>query len=394
MPSQTINDTRLLLQQSRTVADNADFLNLALLSGDQGRVEDAVNDLIAAYDGYTGQARTYGSRFGFDSVAQLAESEDRDQGTANAMAGALLDLEMAAVLGRFAQATGEIEGQASPNELDQAVSTLNETLKAIEGPTGTAPGATRFAFDEVTAPQPSETVASADVPTAKATYEQQVKSFYDKLVTESTNLLTETLKEAAGLDLEKIGQALKSVMGPLEGLPTGMMAKLAARAVDALKRGIETLKGILGKDLCDKIEERVKSAVESIRNTSLDSFLKYSYKYADGQTSIAGWLKESSSEQATIDGGTKALQELQQNMEQSFALKKRIIANLRLLSEPLEWLLKKFVGTLPLDMLLGGVFLVVVDIALLQGMDYADTTKIITFVDGVVLTSKRTLGIN
>jgi hypothetical protein len=50
--SSQLDDTRAMLQRSRTVADVGDFLSLALSSGDRGRVEDAVDELAAAYDSY------------------------------------------------------------------------------------------------------------------------------------------------------------------------------------------------------------------------------------------------------------------------------------------------------------------------------------------------------
>ncbi len=43
----------------------------------------------------------------------------------------------------------------------------------------------------------------------------------------------------------------------------------------------------------------------------------------------------------------------------------------------------------PLDLLLYGVFLVIMDIAILQGMDYADTATLVKWVDGVLTISQR-----
>ena len=391
MPIPT-NDTRVLLRRSRTIAENADLLSMALLRGEQGRIEEAVDDLAAAYDNYTGQAASYSSRLAFDRMDALTEPEERDQSAAKALAGALLDLEIAVVLGQCAQATGEIEGGASPDDLDNSVTTFNQTLVAIEGLSGSATGATRFAFDEVTAVQ-IETVVSADLPAAKANYERQVKSFYEALVRESTTILSAAFKEITDFDIETIIDGLKNVVGMMEGIPAARLAKLAWRAWEALKRAVETLIGVLGKDLYAKIEERINGMLDGIRKASLQSFLEYAYNRHDGQTEITGWIKDSQIEISALDDGSKSLRDLQQRMAQAFALDKRVIENIRLLSGPLEWILRKFGGAAPLDLLIGGVILIGADIALLQGMDYADTAKIITFVDGVVITSKRALGV-
>jgi hypothetical protein len=389
MPN-SLDDMRAMLQRSRSVADNADYLSLALSSDDQSQIENAVDDLLTAYDSYTGQARTYSSRLGFDEVAKLADSEKRDQATADALASALIDFEVAVVLGRAAQVTGEVEGQVRAADLDEAITTLNETLRVIEGPSGAAPGTTRFAFDEVMPAQGD--ISSPDVPTAKEAYAKQVKTFYDTLLAETTALLTVAFKEVSGLDADKIKEGLQAITGPIARLPG---SRLVARALEATKRAIETLKSILGPKLLDKVEERLNKILDEIHHGEhvLHAFLKYSYGYDAGQKDIATWLQISQADHATIDAGIRTVGVLQQQMIQAFSLHKRIITTLSSLRWPLDWILKKFGGTLPLDLLMGLAFLLMSDIALLRGMDYADTTKIITFVEGILLTSKRTLGV-
>jgi hypothetical protein len=385
------DDARALLQGSRSVAESADFLSVAVRSGDRRHVEEAVDDLLAAYDGYTGKATAFNSRFGFDEVAKLAVPEERDQGTANSLAGALIDLQVAVVLCRTAQAASETDARVDAGELDEAIATLNETIKAIEGPSGAPPGTTRFAFDEVAASKLPESFRSPDLPSAKATYRNQVKTLYDTLLTETTALLVGAFKEVSRLDADTIGEALKTIVGPVGSLPGG---GLAARALDALKRALDTLKGFLGPALVGKIEERIAKIVSEIRKgeNPLQVSLKYAYGYDQGQKDIATWLDTSRTDLAAIDKGTQALAELRQGMVQAFTLLKRISAGIGGLGGPLKWILQRFGGTLPIDLLMGGAYFLVIDIALLRGMDYADTSRIFNWVDGVVTISKRTLG--
>jgi hypothetical protein len=123
-------------------------------------------------------------------------------------------LQVAVVLCRTSQATSESESHVEANELDEAIATLNGTIQAIEGPSGAPPGTTRFAFDEVAASKPPESFGSPDMPTAKATYRNQVRTLYDTLLTETTALLVGTFKEASRLDADKISEALKTIVGP------------------------------------------------------------------------------------------------------------------------------------------------------------------------------------
>lgn len=391
--SNEMGSTRDLIQRSRSVADNADLLSIALLSGDEDQVEDAVHDLLDAYDSYTGQAKVYSGRFGFDGIAQLATPEERDQSAANALASALVDLEVAALLAQAAQLTGEIEGEVSAADLDETVATLNETLQAIEGPSGATPGTSRFAFDEVIAGRAPDIGPSPDAPTAKAAYEKQVKTVYDTLLAETTGLLVETFSQVSQLDADGISGGLAAVRGTVEGLPGG---KAIPRLLEAVQRAIDTVKGIAGPKLFEQIEERINKTLEEIRKGEdvLQLFLKKNcYKSDESQQDISAWLKASQSDIAKIDGGAKSLAELQQQIVQTFTVNKKIVTNLRKLSGPIEWILKKFGGTLPLDLLMAGAFLLVIDVALLRGMDYVDTTKIVTFVDGTIIISMRALGV-
>jgi hypothetical protein len=75
-------------------------------------------------------------------------------------------------------------------------------------------------------------------------------------------------------------------------------------------------------------------------------------------------------------------------------LEKRIINNLKQLKWPLELILKQIGGTLPLDLVMLGAFILVADVALWRGMDYADTAVLMNWIEGVILTSKRILDMN
>src|SRR5262245_38036751 len=72
------DDNRGVLRRSRAVADNADFLSLALLSGDRGRIEDAVTDLMAAYDSLPARPRASASSLG---LTQWQSRQTRENAT-------------------------------------------------------------------------------------------------------------------------------------------------------------------------------------------------------------------------------------------------------------------------------------------------------------------------
>jgi hypothetical protein len=389
-----IGSTRTVLQQSRNIADSADFLSVALLNSDSDQIENAIDDLLIAYNNYAGQAKACSDRYQFDEVAKLPDPIERDQEVTNGLAGALIDLEVAVLLGQAAQATGELKGAEGGDlaALDETVASLNETIQAIQGTSGTTSGMTRFAFDEVTQNQMAETL-SPDVPTAKATYQKRVGVFYDSLLKETTDLFTMAFEKASGLDAEEIEKGIEAISIPLAGELSG---RLTPRILESLQRAIQGLKGLLGPDSLKESEKRIQQALESARQGEggLRLFLKEAYSYDQGQTSIEGWLTASQVEPPQLDNGSQMLNDLQQQMIQAFVLEKRIINNLKQLKWPLELILKQIGGTLPLDLVMLGAFILVADVALWRGMDYADTAVLMNWIEGVILTSKRILDMN
>lgn len=383
-------DISEMVQRSWSVADNVEPLRAALARGDDGKIDDAVDELLAAYDNYSGQAKTYGSRFGFDAVAAIPDPVDRDQMVANGFASILIDLEMAVMLANAAQATGEIEGGKDSVELGKSATRLSETLTALKGSSESPAGTARFAFDEVIANAPKVDGPSPDIATAKANYESQVVAIYDALVQEVYDVVAAAFQGIATLNAEEISKGLEAIGSPLD---FKSVKRIAVRVLETINRIIDTLKGILGSELFGQIGDRIKKTLEEMSKGENIAriFLKYSFESKEGSERIVEWLKVSKADQAQIDTGARALADLQQQLIQAFTIEKRIIAMMRLLSKPLGFILKKIGGTLPLDLIMGAAHVLIIDIALLRGMDYADTTTLICLVDGITTTSKRAL---
>ncbi len=381
---------REMIQRSWNVVDNVDALNAALAKGEESGIDDAVDDLLAAYDSYSGQAKTQSSRFALDEVAAIPDPVARDQAVANELASVLIDLDMAVMLANAAQATGELEGVKDSAELRKSASNLGETLTALAGSTEVISGTTRFAFDEVIANVPAAGAPSPDIATAKANYESQVTGIYDALVQQVYEVTAAAFKGIVNLDAEQINKALEAAGSPLD---FKSVKRIAGRVLETVNRIIDTLKRIIGSELFGQIGDRITKTLDEIRKGENIArlFLKISFETEAGQKRIITWLKDSNADQARIDLGSRALADLQQQIIQAFTIEKRIIATLRLLSSPLGFILKRVGGSLPLDLIMGAAYLLVIDIALLRGMDYADTTTLICLVDGITITSKRAL---
>lgn len=377
------------LVQSQQVAEQVSSLGTVLAAGDASQVDAAVQQVLLSYDAYASSKGAVAAQPFFDTLASATEPLVRAQGSAGMLASVLLDLEMAAVLGETARI---VEGEApAPGDFSQLqVLSADLVRTSAELQLSGAPGTVGFSFDEVLAAAP-EITPSADLPQAVENFAAQAQQVYTSLLEQTTALLKLSFAELDRLDLEKVLEALKQVFSPLDALVGE--SELARRAIDALKRAVLGLRQFLGESLSERIEAEIKKILDSIKagDTPTQVFLKYSYGVDPGMEKIKGWLQASQVDLVSLDAGSYQLAELNQRALQVYAVHTRIVKSLRNLDDIFLWLLKKGGVGAPLDLLLYGVFLVIMDIAVLQGMDYADTTTLVKFVDGVLAISQRVL---
>ena len=383
--------TNVLLERSRTLASNADFLSVAVTNDDKDQIEAAFEDLLASYDQYAGQAASYSSRLNFDEVARQETSQERDQTAANALASALVDLETAVLLSQAAQLVGEMEGDVGPDELDQSVATLNNTVNALQGAVDGVPGVSRLAFDEVTGSQTQETLASVDLTTAKDFYKGKTKEVYEQLMTDASSLLVSMFNELSGLDEKQLREGLDVVRS---GINLPAVGKAIPRMLDALKRAINTIKDLLGEEGFKKIDEEFDAFWDALKKGEggLHAFLNYSFSNDLNLQKISTWVDVAQSDISAIDNGARRLANLHTQIVQYFTVSKKIVTSLKSLSAPIKWLLKKFGGTAPVDFILASLYFLVACAALLRGMDYADTTTVVKLVEGTITISEQALG--
>ncbi len=382
-------DNQTMLASSRSVADQVSLLGAALTSGDNARIDQALEGVLLTYDAYSSSAVLREDQFAFDDLAALPEEELRDQGSADALAGVLLDLEMASVLGETARLLDSDTIAAQDVQRLEALSLdLRQTTIALQQADALEAGL--FAFGEVLAAAP-EISPSQNLTQALEKFEAQATQIYQTLLEQTTGLLKLSFTEIDKIDLSKVSAGLKQVFGSMDFLAG--VSGLACRALDALAWAIQGLQKLLGKDLAEKSESQLKTLLEKIKQgeSPTQAFLKFSYGVETGSAKIKNWAKDSKADLVSVDAGTIQLAELHQRVIQAYAIHNRIVKSLRSLDDIFLWLLKKGGVGAPLDLLLYGVFLVIMDIAILQGMDYADTATLVKWVDGVLTISQRVL---
>ncbi|HVN54170.1 MAG TPA: hypothetical protein VMT46_07550 [Anaerolineaceae bacterium] len=386
--------TQTVLDRSRTIAENADSLSFAVAKNDQYDIDASLNDLIVAYDQYAHPAAAFSGSFAFSEAAgQPGVSVASGGQTVNAaLASSLVDLQVANLLTKAAQASGEIEGQADAAAISESVTNLNDTIQALQGRAGAATGPARYSFGESSQAEATPAPASPDLLTAKNTYLQLINDIYASLLADSIVLLTGTFK---GLDQLDLGQVQQGVKQALSFLNLDVSGKFLSRIVDAVQRSFKTLRDMAGDQAMQQIEDRVNKEIGEVKKgeKALQAFLIFAYQADQSQKSISGWLETTNCGIAEIDTGRQRLVDLHSDQEKTFNLFNQIISALHSLSSPIEWILKKAGGTAPLDLVMACLLFIVVDFALLRGMDFADTTTLLKFVDGTLTISRQALNV-
>jgi hypothetical protein len=376
------DETRTILDRARQVVSKADDLSTALHGGRDYEITEAARALAESYDRYAGPLTALGSSMGFDEAG--LDPGARDQGVATALAGILFDLEMANLLAEAAQATGELEAARQGNELDAAAQELDDVVRAVEAPLG-AGGTGRFGFDEAA---PLGAAPSASLEEAKAAFLQTVDSLYDGLQQHTTEVLVAAFGEISHYDLTGASRQMSGVGALFEKLGGGALLQ---RAAEALRRALDSLQALAGPEALKEVEAWLDATLDALRKGEgpLQTALGACYKRESGRRTIAERLAAYSDSQGRLEEVQGLLGELHGQIGQAFALEKRIVGSLRKIIGLLRMV--PAIGALAatLDLLAVGVYLVVIDVALLRGMDYADVTAIYRWADGIQVTATQ-----
>jgi len=327
-------------------------------------------------------------RAAFDEalVKGQAATPERERVAAEILAGVVADMEVAAALFVAGGAVGETPEAATPEELEAVSRDLQQVTQAVAGPELAAPDTLRrFGLDEV--PAPAKAAAVPDAPTAKAAFEKQLEAVFKALQEETKKVLTAALTGVDDLDDKLLGEAI-GMIGKQAGALPGL-GKLVSKGLALAVKAMDALTELLGKDLVPELQKKAEELLKTLKEGGnlVDQFLAYSLGVTPSTQTIRELLAQTTADGAAIDSGVQKLLALQAHFTGQAAMMGRLVKALNTG--------KKFVGKLLPEatavLLFGTFYLVAMDFTLLNAMDHADTTTLITFVPGVVQISRAAL---
>jgi len=377
------------VRSTQSIIGAVDMLKTAIAGGDSGDIQFATGVLSRAADEYAGNTAQY-ARLGFEEISAAPETAlpQREHVATDLLASALLDLGMANTL-IASQIAAESPSPATLADLEEASGELHSLASAVALPLGKeiepASPAARFGFEEVASVRPR--AASADLPTAKASFEQQVLQMFDTLVGGTKKVIQVAFKEVADLDQAQIAEAIGRVGRTAGDLP--QVGRLVTKGLMFFIQALEKITGLIGSANVNALQEQARALLKQIEQggSMLDQFLNYSYGVAATKERVKGLLGTTTADVERVNDGTQRLAALQVRFAEQMAIVGRLVSGLNLTRKLAARLLPGAV----VDILLGSFYIAAMDYAVLAGMDYADTTTLITLVAGVVKIMEETL---
>jgi hypothetical protein len=378
-----------LMESSKRIISAVDIVQAALTEGDPGEVEFASEMLAQAASDYAGYSGSYES-FSFNEMAILPKGMmPQQQLTSNLLVNILLDLKVANILMMVSQATGETVGPATADDLETAACWLETLVDQVALPlTWTADTPTtpvHFAFVE--SPVAPSVHPATDLAVAKANFQRQVNEMLAILVAQTKDILQAGWEVVKELDQAQLIAAIGQIDQGAPDVPR--QSKLLQQSLNLATQTLQKLIRLLGPACTELLQEEARqlSAQLMDKTTLLDEFLIHTYRVAETKSYIVNLLNQTKTDLIHLNNGGEQLTELYRCFVEQMTILSRIITALNSGKRLAEFGLPQ-VTTMAL---FGAFYLVVMDYAILAGMDFADSAILFNFVPGVISISEATL---
>jgi hypothetical protein len=378
-----------LMESSNRVISAVDIVQTALAEGDPGEVEFAGEILTRAAHNYADYSDSY-ERFSFSEMATLPKGMmPQQQLTSNLLVNILLDLKVANILMMVSQAIGETIGPATVDDLKTAACWLETLVDQVALPltwtAGTPTTPVHFAFVELPVVPPVH--LATDLAVAKANFQGQVDEMLAILMAQTKDILQAGWEVVKELDQAQIIAAIGQIDQGAPDVPR--QSKLLQQSLNLATQALQKLIRLLGPECTELLREEARqlSAQLMDKTTVLDEFLIQTYRVTETKSYIVNLLNQTKTDLIHLNNGSEQLVELYRCFVEQMTILRRIITALNKGKRLAEFSLPQVTTMI----LFGAFYLVVMDYAILAGMDYADSAILFNFVPGVINISEATL---
>ena len=297
------------------------------------------------------------------------------------LASILAEFEAANVLMTAGQATGEAGTPPEPQLLEEALHRLDRTANSLERTgVGTAGGGAvpgQFGFAE--AVEQPEIPASADVPSAVATFLDRCDATLDALVVAAQGALAGIFKRLGELDgskvletIERLGHQVAQVSGPV--------GRLLRKGVQLLGDAFAGLVRLLGQDALTWARDRVRKLWQDVKDgKQVTEALGWAFDVEATRRRTRAIADLDGLDRAALDRASRDLDRLAGSFRGDMDLAGQMGSAVALggvLASRTPW-----AG--PLLTIVAASYTTIVAGVVLRGMDYADSETVLRRIPGV-----------
>jgi|GEM_PF-1355652 hypothetical protein len=371
-------NTSAVLSAGRTLQDalSAEF--------DVDTLKYAVTQLTEAAKTQESGAKSYRSFMLTElETTEVVEEEKRERISEDVIGSVLVDLQVANVLMAAGNAVGEVNGNAQPELLDEALNDLEETRPVIASglasPLAKGAMSGRFNFSgEAAAEEEEKVFQSPDEESAIQTFKKVSGETLEQLATGVYEVALGVVDALKKLSPEKVLEALDQLGGPVKAI-TGMARRLIGQGIQKMKRAIDDLTRLIGNDAITNIKDKVE---EIWNNREKGIAVALIGRLIGVETTRAGIaaLSAKGIDKGIADQRSNEVARLLKPYKNNVLIAKKIVKAISFGSSVL--LLTPIAGQ-KIALFAASSYLIILASAILIAMDYADSGRILRFVRGV-----------
>ena len=314
-------------------------------------------------------------------TSKSVSKENSERIGEDVIASVLADLQVANVLVAAGHAVGEVEGNARPELLEEALNDLDQIQPVIgKGlSTSMSKGSTPRRFNFSGSAITKKTFASADAESAIQTFKGVSDETLEKLVTGANEVASSVFTALKKLSPDAILEALNQLGGPVKTI-TGMVQRLIRQGIQKMKQAIDDLTRLIGNEAIKKVRDKVTEIWKSHETGVVHQLLSKLIGVETTRTNITTILGTRPSDKAIVDAGSNEVAQLVQPYDNNIAIAKKIVNVISFGSSLL--ILTPLAGQ-KIALFAASSYFIILATVILIAMDYADSGKILQWVRGV-----------
>ena len=352
---------------------------------DVDTLEYAVTQLTEAAKTQESGAKSYRSFMLTElETTEVVEEEKRERISEDVIGSVLVDLQVANVLMAAGNAVGEVNGNAQPELLDEALNDLDETRPVIasglSSPLAKGAMSGRFNFSgEAAAEEEEKVFQSADAESAIQTFKKVSDETLEQLATGVYEVALGVLDALKKLSPEKVLEALDQLGGPVKTI-TGMARRLISQGIQKMKHAIDDLTRLIGNDAITNIKDKVEEIWNNREEGIAVALVGRLIGVETTRAAITALLSAKGIDKGIADQCSNEVARLLRPYRNNMAIAKKIVKAISFGSSVL--LLTPIAGQ-KIALFAASSYLIILASVILIAMDYADSGRILRFVRGV-----------